>query len=354
MSPRIFFSWLVITVVTVILATLIVLDRPTASFNTVSREPVFKDLRSDPDSAVKIEIRSRFGEFTLTRSNGIWITPDRFNYKVEENDVRRLVAGLSDMRYIERKTSIPERFTRLEVEDINNDDSESAYVKITDSKGALLAESIIGRPSARFIDGSISGTYVREPATNNVWLVSGLANVQTRLVPWLERKIVSIPSNNIAKINLHNGKEKILLTRGTSKEEVFLLADMPKGRKLNTNKVNSISRSFAEINFEDVVPRGKLVFPDKVRVAKVTTYDGVEVTLRMAKVDNKYWGRLSADYVSGSAKNIKLEKLALKKVTEINERVKDWTYWLPSAVFEGLNVNINKLLVVQKKAPSKL
>ncbi|MBC93573.1 MAG: hypothetical protein CMM38_08010 [Rhodospirillaceae bacterium] len=348
MSPRIFFSWLVITVVTVILATLIVLDRPTANFDTVSSEPVFKALRSNPESAAKIDIKSRFGEFLLTRSNGIWITPDRFSYKVEENDVRRLLVGLSDMRYIERKTSIPERFNRLEVEDINSDESESAYVKISNATGGVLAEIIVGRPSSRFIDGSVSGTYIREPDTNNVWLVSGLANVQTRLVPWLQRRIISIPSDKITKINLHNDENKVLLTRGKLKEDVFQLVDMPKGRKLNKNKINSISRSLAEVNFEDVVPRGKLVFPANVNVAKVTTYSGVEVTILMAKIENKYWGRLSAEYVGASSKDPEIKKLALKEVKEINERVKDWAYWLPSALFEELNTSYDQLLMSQK------
>ena len=348
MSPRIFFSWLVITVVTVILATLIVLDRPTANFDTVSREPVFKALRSDPDSAVNIDIKSRFGEFSLTRSNGIWITPDRFNHKVNENEVRRLVVGLSDMRYIERKTSIAERFNRLEVEDINNDDSESAYVKITGANGGLLAETIVGRPSSRFIDGSISGTYIREPDTNNVWLVSGLANVQTRLVPWLERIIISIPSDKIAKIYLNNGKNKVLLTRGISKEDTFQLVDIPTGRKLNKNKVNSISRSLAEVNFEDVVPQDKLVFPDKVNIAKVTTYSGIEITMEMAKVDNKYWGRLSAAYLGELSTESEIKKLALEEVKEINQRANKWAYWLPSAVFENLSTNKNKLLMTTK------
>src|SRR5690606_10542242 len=105
-------------------------------------------------------------------------------------DVRRLIAGLADMRYVERKTSIPERFHRLGLEDIDAELSDSAHLRVLDGNGESLADVIVGRPSARFFGGHSSGTYIREPGTNNTWLVSGVTNVQTRLVPWLARSIV--------------------------------------------------------------------------------------------------------------------------------------------------------------------
>jgi phosphopantetheine adenylyltransferase len=85
-----------------------------------------------------------------------------------------------------------------------------------------------------------------------------------------------------------------------------------------------------------------------MNIAKVTTYSGVEITMQMAKVDNKYWGRLSAVYLGDSSKDSEIEKLALEEVKEINQRAKKWAYWLPSAVFENLSTNINKLLMTTK------
>ena len=164
MSPRIFLGWLVVTVVTVVLAVFVVLDRPTATVDR-DREPVFADLRASPDAAAKLEIKSRFGSFSMVRADGKWSTPDRFDYPIDGNDVRRLIVALSDMRYIERKTSRPDRFARLEVDDIDGINAESAYVQIADADDEVLAEAIIGRPSARFIDGSSSGTYIREPGS---------------------------------------------------------------------------------------------------------------------------------------------------------------------------------------------
>ena len=154
MSPRIFLTWLVVTVVTVVLAIVVGLGRETASFDLVKREPVFEDLRENPDAAAKVEVKSRFGEFSLLREDDGWVTPDRADYPVQESDVRRLIISLADMRFVERKTANPERFYRLEVQDIDQELADSAYVKVSNVDGKVLAELIVGRPSARFFAGN--------------------------------------------------------------------------------------------------------------------------------------------------------------------------------------------------------
>jgi len=352
MSPRIFLGWLVVTSVTVVLAVFVVLDRPTAKFDPVSRVPVFEALRSNPDAAAKVEVSSRFGSFSMVRTGDVWTTPDRFGYMIDTNDVRRLIVSISDMRYIERKTSLPERFERLEVDDVDGINAESAYVRISDASGAVLAEAIVGRPSARFIDGAISGTYIREPGTTNVWLVSGIANVQTRLVPWLQRTIVSLPANTVARVALNSSDGTILLSRETPDTEDFALAGAPDGRALDKRKVTSISRALADIGLEDVKPRSELTLPDDAQTATVTTFDGVAVTVRLAKIDNKNWSTFEAAYTGDPSDQSDAAKAARASVEEINQRVGNWVYWLPSAAFDSLRTKPEGILEAKKDKAS--
>ena len=352
MSPRIFLGWLVVTAVTVVLAVFVVLDRPTATFDPVDREPVFPALRSNPDSAAKIEVNSRFGSFSMVRTDGKWSTPDRFDYPIDERDIRRLIVSISDMRYIERKTSRPDRFARLEVDDVDGINAESAFLRISDSGGSVLAESIIGRPSARFIDGSSSGTYIREPGTNVVWLVSGIANVQTRLIPWLERTIVSLPANTVARVELSSNDGTVTLSREKPDTEEFVLADAPEGRALNGRKATSISRALANVELEDIKPRGELTLPGDAQTAIVTTFDGVAVTARMAKIDGKAWGSFVAAYTGDPSDQSDAAKAARASVAEINQRVGDWVYWLPSAAFDNLTTKLEGVVEAKKDGPS--
>jgi hypothetical protein len=344
MSPRVFLGWLVVTVATVVLAVVFGLSRETSSFDPLERVPVFDALRADPDAAARVEVRSRFGEFTLVRGADGWITPDRSGYPVEESAVRRLVAGLADMRYIERKTSNPERFGRLEVQDIDDELSDSAHVTVSNAGGSVLADAIVGRPSARFFDGQVSGTYIREPGTNNVWLVSGVTNVQTRLVPWLQRDIVQVPATEVAGVSVGEGEGSYALSREATDQEAFALSGAPEGRKLDPSKATSISRALANVGLEDVRPRSEFSLPDDASVAEVSTFSGLTIRMRLAEIDRKRWAVFEAAYTGDAADQSEAANAARALADEINARTGDWVYWVPSSVYTNLTRPLDDVL----------
>ncbi|MBS28761.1 MAG: hypothetical protein CL566_07550 [Alphaproteobacteria bacterium] len=352
MSPRIFWGWLIITVVTVALTVALGLGRETASFDLAKGEPVFADLRANPDSAARVEVKSRFGEFTLIRESEGWVTPDRNDYPVSETNIRRLIVGLSDMRFIEPKTSDPERFRRLEVQDIDKELADSAYVKVSDGEGKELAEVIIGRPSARFFGGRANGTYIREPGTNNVWLVSGVTNVQTRLVPWLQREIVEIPANTVAKISIGEGETAYSLSRTAADDEAFRISGAPEGRNLDPEKVRPVTRAISGVNFEDVKLRSELSLPADAKVAEFLTFDGLAVRVRLAEIDRKKWAMFEAIYTGDAADESHAAKAALAAVEDINMRVGSWIYWIPSATYTNLTRPVDEILVPKEDGTS--
>ena len=347
MSPRVFLGWLVLTAVTVVLMIVVGLGRETASFDVNEREPVFAELREAPGSATRIDIESRFGAFTMNQSGDGWVTPDRDDYPIDEADVRRLIVGLSDMRYVERKTSNPERFYRLEVQDIETELSDSVYVKVQNAQGEVLAETIVGRPSARFFEGRASGTYIREPATNNVWLVSGVTNVQTRLIPWLKRNIVGVPANQVASVSIGTGEGAYTLSRETPADEGFVITGAPEGRKLDGDKATSVSRAVASLDLEDVRLRDDLQLPEDAATARVTTFDGLTVNIRLADLDRKKWAIFDAAYTGDPADQSEGAVAARAAAEEINARVGKWVYWIPSAAFTNLTQPVEDVLVAK-------
>jgi len=347
MSPRVFLGWLFLTAVTVVLTIVVGLGRDTASFDLNEREPVFAELREAPESVTKIEVESRFGAFTVNKSEAGWVTPDRDDYPIDEGDIRRLIVGLSDMRYVERKTSKPERFYRLEVQDIETELSDSVYVKVQNAQGDVLAETIVGRPSARFFEGRVSGTYIRESGTNNVWLVSGVTNVQTRLIPWLQREIVGVPANEVANISIGMGEGAYTLSRAAPTDEGFTISGAPEGRKLDDDKATSVSRTLASVELEDVRLRDELKLPEDAATASMTTFDGLTVNVRLANLDRKKWAIFDASYTGDAADQSEGAVAARSAVEEINARVGKWVYWIPSATFTNLSRPLDDVLVAK-------
>ena len=330
MTIRAFLGWLVVAVVSVVAALFVVVGQPTSSVDPLSREPVFEQLRASPDTVARMTISSRFATFTFVREDGRWRSPDKFNYPVDSNDVRELVVKLSDMRYIERKTSKTERLATA-------DDKP-------------LAEVIVGRPSARFIDGSVSGTYIRFPETDKVWLASGAVNVQTRLVPWLDRTVVSVPADTVTHVVISAGDDAYEVVReGEGDTASYKIPQVPEGREADARAAQNLTRSLASVSLEDVRPAADLALPADARQARVETQDGVAVDLRLAEIDKKPWMTVNATYIGDAGDESDAAKAARKRVDEINARVHDWVYWVPSDVFDRLTAPLEKQLIEVKK-----
>ena len=350
MTLKAFLGWLIVAAVTVVAATVMVIDRPTSTVDPLSRAPVFNDLRANPDDVARLTISSRFGSFTFERENGKWRVPDKYDYPVDNNDVRDLVVKISDMRYIERKTSNTKRFARLEVNDIKDELSESVYIRMAAADDRTLAEAVVGRPSSRFIDGSVSGTYIRFPKTDEVWLASGAVNVQTRLVPWLEREVVKIPADTVARVVIGKGDGAYELVREGEGDNVkYVIPQVPKGRELADRVTQDLTRSLANVALEDVKPRAELTMPADARVARVETLDGVAVDLQLAEIDKQPWSLVSASYIGDAGDESDPAKAARQRVADINARVGNWAYWIPSDIYDRLTKPLEKQLEPKKK-----
>lgn len=349
MTSRAFLVWVFVALVSVAAATVLVVGQPTSAVDPQSREPVFAELRTNPDDVARLTISSRFDSFTFVREGGVWMSPDKFDYPVDSNDVRDLVVKLSDMRYMERKTSNPERFERLEVNDITDELSESVHVRLATADDKVLAELIVGRPSARFIDGNVSGTYVRFPETNEVWMASGAVNVQTRLIPWLARDVVTVPADTVARVVIGSGDgmyEAVL--EGEGDDAAFTIPQVPEDRELNDRVTQSLTRSLANVAFEDVRPRAEFDLPADAHTARIETRDGVAVDLRMAEIDKKPWMTVVASYI-GEPGNSDKASAARMRAADINARAGNWVYWIPSDVFDRLSKPLEDQLKPQKK-----
>lgn len=350
MTVKAFLAWLVVAVVSVAAAVAVVVSKPTASVDPLSREPVFTELRANPDDVASLTISSRFDTFTFVRRDGVWFAPDKYDYPVDSEDVRELVVKLSDMRYIERKTSQPELFERLEVNDIDEELSEAVHVRMATADDKALADVIVGRPSARFIDGSVSGTYIRFPGTDEVWMASGAVNVQTRLIPWLQRTVVSLPADTVKSVRVGAGDDAYEVVRvGEGDDVKYEIPQIPEGRTMKGPAGPGTMRALAGVNLEDVRPVAEFTMPDDASSARVETRDGVAVDLTLAMVDKKPWMTVSASYVGDPADDSDAAKAARAKVDEINGRVEGWVYWIPSDVFDRLTAPIENLLQEENK-----
>jgi hypothetical protein len=294
MTPRAVLGLAVVTLITTCAAVWVTLQQPAAGPVQIGDEPAFPALRERPDAVAKVIITSPEGTFTLTRAGDRWVATDRHDYPVAADKLRELLVQLADMRLVEAKTSRPERYARLEVEDVA-EGANSRLIRLEDADGAVLAEAIVGKRRQRLTGIEPSGTYLRRPGEAQSWLASGSIELDEQVQDWLEEEVVALEGADVRRmeVGLPSG-EGYAVVRDTPDAELRL-DGLAEGEKLKQDaNLNQLVGTLATVRLEDVKPLEQIDWPDEQHTVRVVTFDGVELTLELATLDDQHWLRVDA------------------------------------------------------------
>ena len=377
MSPKVFLGLLAITVIASAAALITTLAQPSAAPVRYVDEPAFPALRENPDAVAKLELTTPEGTFTLVRETGDrWSALERYGYTVDEDRVRKLIVALADMRLIEAKTRMPERYGRLEVEDVDKADAKSRLLRVESADGKILAEAIFGKQQHRLTGNQATGTYLRRPGEAQSWLASGGVEIDPKVVDWLDDQIVDLDPGNIGRIEISAESGARYAVRRDATGQPLQLASLAEGESVKADAdLDRLASAFADLTFEDVEPREELAFPAAHQTATATTFDGLELTVQLAKIDGEPWALLDARQVEAVApaasaapapENAGSEPAAAQHqetvdidqqaaagdasaaedapadapqpltADEVNQRVQPWAYKISSFVFDRL------------------
>jgi hypothetical protein len=303
MSPKVFLGLLAVTVITSAAALITALAQPGAAPVRYVDEPAFPALRENPDAVAKLELTTPEGTFTLVRETGDrWSALERYGYSVDEDRVRTLIVALADMRLIEAKTRMPERYGRLEVEDVDKADAKSRLLRVESADGKVLAEAIFGKQQHRLTGNQAAGTYLRRPGETQSWLASGGVEIDPKVVDWLDDQIVDLDPGNIGRIEIRPESGASYAVQRDAAGQPLQLAGLAEGESVKPDAdLDRLASAFADLTFEDVKPRDEVAFPAAHQSATVTTFDGLELTVQLAKIDGEPWALLDARQVDAVA-----------------------------------------------------
>ncbi len=336
MSPKVFAGWAVAAALAIVAATAAVLARPETATVKIDNAPVFAALHARPEAVARIVIKTADGSFALHRgADGRWRVADKYDYPADATKVRDLVVGLADLKLVEPKTRRPELYPRLEVEDVDAPKSKSRLVRVEDKDGKALAEAIIGKRRFRYTGGATNGVYIRRPGEAQAWLASGRAKVEPQLLDWLDQTVVNVARETVARVAIEPSKGPAYAAARDDADASFRIEGL-KDVKLNPDTDDRLSGVLAYVDFDDVKPVDKLTWPADAKTARVTTFDGVEISVRLARIDDADWATVSARVVDPPVAGKGDAKAARKQADKINARTKGWAYRLPGYVVERL------------------
>ncbi len=281
-----------------------------------------------------VEVRRTGLDLSFVRDGDNWLVAQKSNYPADPGKIRRIVLALADMTLVEPKTSAPDLYPHLEVEDPGH--GKSTLVAVKDKSGADIARLIVGKRSYDRLGEGNDGVYVRKPGDPQSWLARGSLDFSDDTPNWLVRRIIDIPDSKVAKVTLTQ-PDGAALTLGRAKPDAkFTLDNPPKDAKYKSDTaLGEPAMALETLDLEDVQPAANLPVPDKaVTTATYTTFDGLTVDVKLFQHDNKNWIAVAA---SGSGK-------AADAAKEIDGRVRRWVYAIPPYKAKMMETKLADLL----------
>ena len=359
MTPKTFAGLALVTVAVAAMATHGVVTRYGSSGVESARSLLFPDLADRINTAAELSVQNAEGTVVIKRSESGWRVATVHDYLAIDANVREAIIGLSQMKLVDAKTKQPERFGRLDLDDVTAKDSKSRLWRLKDADGKVLAEILMGK--RRFDLGGVeqNGIYVRKPGEQQTWLAQVKLPEDRDVMSWVDRKIVDIRKRRIKRTTTiaENG-EALTALRDIPDDEDYIVENLPSGFKLKDRwewDVNGMGLTLTGMQFESVLPlvqAGKNFTAPSVEKAVVETHDGLILRFAMLKPDDDsnapWWVTLEADVDP----NVKAEPSGegpdriggledvQKEAKDINAKVKGWAYRIPESQLRSLRVRL--------------
>jgi hypothetical protein len=269
----------------------------------------------------KVVLKHEGGTITLVkRGNNLWTVAEKSDYPANAQKMRDMLLALAQLSYVEPKTSRPDLYARLNLDDPAQPKSQSIEVDLYDASGGALGSLVTGRRRVDELGGGNDGIYVRLPGNPQTWLARGNLDIDSDIVQWLDRRIVDVDDKRVKQAVLVGPDGATLTISRDKPEDKFALKELPADRKLKSDTVlvepATVLQAF---DLSDVKAAKDFTFPtDGVAKATYTTFDGLTIAVETAKVGDVDWMRLSA--TSDGSEQAKIE------ADTLNQRWSPWVY----------------------------
>ena len=260
-------------------------------------ETVFPALLEQLNGVARVRVTGSEGTFALARDGEAWVVEEKERYPADPDRVHKLLLGAAGMTRVEPKTSNPERYPKLWLEDPTGEDARSVRLILEDTSGAVLASWVLGdrRPSKS--DASRTELYIRVADDPQAWLVEGSVPGGGKIIDWLDRAVARIDRERLRAAEVsHTDGAVVAVSKEAPVDADFVLRDVPEGRETDSQyRVNDIGRFLEDLRFEDVAPASSLDFAGSAdKRLEITTFDGLRVRLDSVMRDGDAWVRLRA------------------------------------------------------------
>jgi hypothetical protein len=123
--------------------------------------------------------------------------------------------------------------------------------------------------------------------------------IEQEIARWLDGEIVQLDPAAIRRIEIERAGEPGYAAERTKPGDPLQLAGLAEGEALKQDAdLNHLTGALSSVRLDDVKPRDQLSWPAQQHTAQIDTFDGVELTVHLAQIDDQYWATFDARRVA--------------------------------------------------------
>lgn len=211
----------------------------------------------------------------VSKSEKGWVVDNRDGYTANIAAVRTMFENLAEAKLVEAKTSNPDNYVKLGVEDL---DSKQAQGVLFSIEGLQDSTNIIfGK------DGSSGKNtqYVRRKDEQQSWLINKKLNFKRDVTDWLKKDLLDIPPERIKALQITHPDGAVINVANDGEEayKFTLDATPPEGMKLSESEVYQLANALSYLQLRDVALLSNIDVESIEPVITIfKTFDGLTIT----------------------------------------------------------------------------
>lgn len=273
---------------------------------------LYPDLKEQLNTVTTVRIVKAGGTpaVELKRGDSGWTVTERNDYPADEAKLGKLLTGIAEAKVVEEKTSNPESYATLGVEDIGKSDAGGMQVEIEGTKAPV--KLIVGKHAS-----GASSHYVRRADEPKSWLINKSLDTSSSADQWLRRSIIDVSADRMqsAEVKIGTAKPYTALKK-TRADAEFAVEGLPKGKELSSpSAAYSFASALSGLTLNDVKPASELTDKPSAQTT-FKTFDGLVVEATGWKKegdDSKHYIALKTSYDAALADKFKVATAETEK-----------------------------------------
>ena len=276
---------------------------------------------------------------TIIRANDSRAVKQRNSYPADLSKVRAALLNLAEAKIVEEKTSNPDLYTKLGVEDVSAAEAigVQAIVEYDDQSVGL----IVGKPGPQMN----KSRYVRLADSKTSWLIDRKIDLKYQAEHWLRKDILSVEPNEVSNITvtMQNDGEVLAIASSEEQEGEFIVTNLPnESAQVVGAELHQVANALSSFQLLDVANAGEFKDLSPVINVDYQLKSGAKISLVGYDKEDAHFASVEASLVDG----VEDKTSAQAYVDKINNITSGWVYKIPNVTYDSMNKRVSDVLAI--------